>query len=442
MKRKYDPLLHAFFDHTGIARHLEKRARQGWMLDYIRTNTFFRYRRCDPKDLRFAVTYFPTASEFSAPEDDQKEFYDLCAAAGWQFVAQTFQMQIFCNEDPNAVPLETDPKVQLENIHASLWRNYMGGKFAVLAMSLIMLFNIGVKFENRLFATMRSMLYLLLTLLFLLLLLHQGLEVAAYYLWRKKALRAAEEQGLFLPVPGGRVREVFFTILYILIAVALLAHMPRKTGLLFLFGIAAFLLIVQLAFSLRDALKKRGVKTGWNYFFTILLIFALTCGRTAVEMLVRNSDWLEEDTPVSIGMLPITVEALGQSDNENYDPFYGEEGSPFASTVNGGQLPKEGKTENPRFFYYVHRSPQEWILNHSKKWQVFTMGFEFLSLRPTNDQRIDPAPFGAREAWMRIERGDPEYLLCYEGCVIQLGFGWEPTEEQLILAAETLLREG
>ena len=83
MKRKYDPLLHAFFDHTGIARHLEKRARQGWMLDYIRTNTFFRYRRCEPKDLRFAVTYFPTASEFSAPEDDQKEFYDLCAAAGY-----------------------------------------------------------------------------------------------------------------------------------------------------------------------------------------------------------------------------------------------------------------------------------------------------------------------------------------------------------------------
>ena len=218
--------------------------------------------------------------------------------------------------------------------------------------------------------------------------------------------------------------------------------MPRKTGLLFLFGIAAFLLIVQLAFSLRDALKKRGVRTGWNYFFTILLIFALTCGRTAVEMLVRSSDWMEEDITVSTEMLPITVEALGQSDNENYFPFYEEEGSPFASTVNGGQLPKEGKTENPRFFYYVHRSPQEWILNHSKKWQVFTMGFEFLSLRPTNDQRIDPAPFGAREAWMRSERGDPEYLLCYEGCVIQLGFGWEPTEEQLILAAETLLREG
>lgn len=439
MKTKHDIILHAFFDHTGIARHLEKRARQGWMLDHINTNSSFRYRRCEPKDLRFAVTYFPTASDYAPePDEDQQEFYDICAAAGWTFVAQTFQMQIFCNEDPNAVPLETDPSVQLENIHNSLWRNYMGGKFALLAISLIMLFNIGVKFENRLFATMRSTLMLLIVALFLVLMIHQGVEVAAYYLWRKKALRCAEEQGLFLPVPGGRVREMFFAALYSPIVIAMLCQMSLPMAVLFLFGVVTFLLILQIAFRLRDALKKKGVKTEWNYFLTIALIFALTIGRSFATEWARGSDWLKEDTSATVE-LPLTVELLGRSKDAYYNPFYEEEHSPFASTVNGGQIPREdAPATETRFFFYIHRSPHAWILRDSQKWQVFCMGYEFLALRPTDDERIDPAPFGALGAWARIEDGYREYLLHYEDCVIQLSFGWPPTEEQLHTAIETL----
>lgn len=437
--KKYDIILHAFFDHTGIARHFEKRARQGWMLEHIHTNSSYRYRRCEPKDLRFAVTYFPTASDFApTPGEDQQAFYDICEAAGWKFVAQTFQMQIFCNEDPNAVPLETDPAIQLENIHDSLWRNYMGGKFAILAMILFALFNLGTKFENRLFATMRSSLTLLITLLFLVLSVHQLLEVAAYYRWRKKALRAAEEENRFLPVPGGRVRETFFLSVYGLIVAAMLWHMPPRMAVLFLFGVASFLLIVQLAFRLRDVLKKKGVKTGWNYFLTIALIFSLTVGRTLVTNWAQQSNWLKEDIAATVE-LPLTVELLEQSRDAYYDPFYEEEHSPFASTVNGGQIPRaDAPAEETRFFYYIHRSPYDWILRHSQKWHVFCMGYEFLSFHPTNDERIDPAPFGALEAWTRIENGHPEYLLHYEDCVLQLGFGWTPTEAQLLTAIETL----
>lgn len=440
MRRKYEIPLHAFFDHTGISRHLEKRAKQGWMLEHIRTNSFFRYRRCEPQNLRFAVTYFPTASDFAAPDEDQQAFYDLCAAAGWKFVAQTFQMQIFCNEDPDAVPLETDPAVQLENIHNALWRNYMGGKFALLAVVLMMLFNIGSKLEASVFSTMRSSLTLLTSALILLLVPHQALEVAAYYRWRKKALRAAEEENRFLPVPGGRVRETIFLTLYALLIAAIIVEIPPSAGLIFFFGVASFLLILQLVFFLRDFLKKKGISVTWNYFFSILLIVALTCGRTAVTFYLNEHTRPQQDIGVSADTLPLTAELLGQQE-ESTSAYYEEVGSPLASTVNAGQLFRSGSQAAPRvFFYFLHRSPSEWILSHSARWQIRYLGYEFLADLPTADQRIDPAPFGAKEAWIRIHNGNHEYLLRYDECVIQLSFYWEPSAHQVQTAAQTLLQ--
>ena len=53
-KRRMERL--SFYDHTGIAAHLEKMAAKGWMLDKIGAY-LWRYRRTEPKQLAFAVSY-------------------------------------------------------------------------------------------------------------------------------------------------------------------------------------------------------------------------------------------------------------------------------------------------------------------------------------------------------------------------------------------------
>ena len=42
MKYRYEYPLYAFYDHTGMARHLEKMAQKGWMLEKIHTNSLWR----------------------------------------------------------------------------------------------------------------------------------------------------------------------------------------------------------------------------------------------------------------------------------------------------------------------------------------------------------------------------------------------------------------
>ena len=77
----------AFYDDQGIARHLERMARKGWLIERI-NNYFWTYRKIEPQRLRFAVTYFPEASDFNpGPTENQQTFQEYCESAGWRFAA-------------------------------------------------------------------------------------------------------------------------------------------------------------------------------------------------------------------------------------------------------------------------------------------------------------------------------------------------------------------
>lgn len=85
-------------------RHLEELARQGWQLEHT-GSVFWTYRRCEPAELHYAVVYFPKASQFDPePPPEQRDFWALCKATGWELVSNRYQMQVFCNpaEEPNA----------------------------------------------------------------------------------------------------------------------------------------------------------------------------------------------------------------------------------------------------------------------------------------------------------------------------------------------------
>ena len=134
-KRRIEPL--SFFDHTGISGHLERMAAKGWMIEKI-INTGWVYRRIEPKNIHFAVSYFPKASEFDPePSEEQKMFHDFCAHTGWQLACTSAQLQIFYNERENPIPIETDPELELQAIHASAKKGFIPQYIALLAIALL-----------------------------------------------------------------------------------------------------------------------------------------------------------------------------------------------------------------------------------------------------------------------------------------------------------------
>ena len=126
----------SFYDRSGIVRRLEAMAAQGWMLEDI-TPVVWKYRRCPPRRLRFAVTYYPQATIYDpAPSQEQEFFYELCAHDGWELAASSGEMQIFCNDYPAPTPIETDPGLEVETIHKLAWRRLLLPWGLVLVMAL------------------------------------------------------------------------------------------------------------------------------------------------------------------------------------------------------------------------------------------------------------------------------------------------------------------
>ena len=135
-KREWMPL-YSFLDRKRVTDHLADMAARGWMLDRLGTWSWH-YRRTEPKQLRFAVTFFAGAGRFSpAPAAGLDTFQDYCAQAGWHRAASSDQVQVFYSEDPAAVPIDTDPAAELENIRRSIGKPMIRNYLALLLLCLL-----------------------------------------------------------------------------------------------------------------------------------------------------------------------------------------------------------------------------------------------------------------------------------------------------------------
>jgi len=205
---KYRFELFSFYDHTGIQTHLERMAQKGWML--VQPGTYlWKYRRIEPQQLHFAVTYFPNASGFDpGPTEGQQILQDYCEAAGWQYVARWVQMQIFCNASEDPIPLETDALTQVDTIHAAMKRSSLPG---MVLMTLLAIFQLAMQwwnFSNDPIDFLATPSFLYMVPAWILILFLSLFELVFYFRWHKKAREAAETTGEFLPIRTCRTLSI------------------------------------------------------------------------------------------------------------------------------------------------------------------------------------------------------------------------------------------
>ncbi len=107
----------SLYDHTNIEKHLEKMALKGWIIEDI-GSYFWKYKKAEPQKLRFSVVYYPKKiDEGIIVSEDRQHFIDMCTSGGWEYVINEGQMHIFCTKDETTLPIDTDPEIQIECIH-------------------------------------------------------------------------------------------------------------------------------------------------------------------------------------------------------------------------------------------------------------------------------------------------------------------------------------
>jgi hypothetical protein len=90
------------------------------MADYVGV-FFIKYKKCEPKHRKVQIVYDPDNVEYQTEKSEYSQGLEYYIEdAGWMKACDYFKQKIYYNDDPDAVPIETDDRVKLETIKESM----------------------------------------------------------------------------------------------------------------------------------------------------------------------------------------------------------------------------------------------------------------------------------------------------------------------------------
>ena len=461
LKRRLETF--SFYDHTGIEKHLENMAEKGWLLSEINRFTWV-YRRIEPKKLHFAVTYYPKASEFDPePQEGQMIYQDYSAHTGWKFICSSAQMQIFCNEEENPIPLETDPSVEVQTIHKAAKKAFLLSYYILLAIAVLDT----ALFVSRLLGDpiglLSSTTQLSTGFCWALLFLLCVVELGGYYRWRRKAIKAAEN-GEFLDTRSHTLFQKIILaaaiIALIYVFINLISVGNRMMLTIYTLMLAYMITLIVVVNAVKKFMKRKKASRTANLTVTLVVDFVLafammaaitfgTLKASQAGLFNPGAETYEHNGSTWIiyqDELPLSVEDLQDIKFDGYIRENRHSESIFLGQKVVWQHPRRD-TDTPvnvpdlKYTLTIIKVPalydmcKERILNRRSD-TVVEAGIIFAD----HYEEIDAAPWLAEEAYqLHWNEGVlNKYLLCYKDRIIEIDFEWEPTEEQMKIVAEKL----
>lgn len=366
---KYEMHFYSMYDYTGIRKHLEKMAAKGWMLE--KTGTFaWKYRRIEPKKLHFAINYFPKASEFApGPTEEQQTMFDYCEQAGWKLVSTVAQMQIFCNEQENPVPLETDAVTQVEIIAKAMKSSFLPAQIFLGILGLVQMGMFLVRYFEHPISVLTEGMNLFTGLCWIGVIALTGMEFINYFTWLRKARIAAEEEGRFVETRSfPRVQIAVLVIVFGGLMFTGLASANVAGITTTIFTVVYVTVLFAGVNLMKRFLKSRKVSTGVNRTITIVTSFVLSfammfLGVRFVMNTIRNVMGKQSgaETYEYRGMtweiyhdeLPLTLEDFVDVDYDEYSYQLEVNDTFLAAEYEATQRPKMDALEYPDLEYRI-----------------------------------------------------------------------------------------
>lgn len=197
------------YDHSGLCKFLEEKARQGWM--YVGDALLgMRFLPIEPRERKFQIVYLPQDELLQVNLERLK---DYCAMDGWVFIKENSGRCIFFNDRPDPVSIETDPMVQVTSINKNM--EVQMKRYTTLAICNIVLAITRIS-DILLYGKISSV--LLLIGAFMTAAMH-GIIVMNYRRWYADAHAAAEKYNAFTST--SRLNPTVY-LFYLLLALAIL----------------------------------------------------------------------------------------------------------------------------------------------------------------------------------------------------------------------------
>lgn len=449
----------SFFDKETIERKLEDMASRGWMISKA-DNLFWTYTKIPPQKLHFAVTYFPGASEFDPrPSEKQLEKEELCAQDGWKLVIRWGAMQIFCTDREDAVPIETDPVPQVENIHRTMRKNILASQLTTVVLVLWSLYLQLSQLWRDPVEYLSDGTHLFSVLSWLLLLLMVILDLALYFRWERRARKAAE-YGISLSLRS--CKWLSWTTLALVTVFLVLSNSGSSQRLLLMTCIAIVMVApILLGQWMMKKLKEKGVSKTFNRVASSICVGILAIIGTVVVLAAAIRGWLpindrnsqpvgqyewngitrdiyDDPLPLEVEDL-VDVEAMWSKEAQVQESpllFYGDyrQDLLFGQEAKGYALAYEMINVNQPILY-------DFLKNHLINEHQDEIYDDLIFI--DHFEPVDPTLWSAGEVY-QLHWSDSildTYLVCWEKRIVEIRFYWQPTQEQIRMAAERLSSE-
>ena len=425
---KYMLIDSSLYDYAFLEEKLTRLSAEGWHLEKVGV-LGWKFRRGEPKAVRYAVTFAPSASAFnSRPTEAEEDLAELCAQAGWVRVANQAQRHIYRNEDPNATPLETDEAERLKNIRRTMNKHFFPTELLMIAiflMQFFMHFHTLTLWPSR---TLSSPLMLCTLGMSLFVAVIHGMMAVNGILWLRRA-RIAVEGGE--TIPEDRFYRWFRWVIWVFL-IGYLLCLFWSVGLSFLAWVigtsAAVLLVTAGGITL---CKKLNAPRWVNMVVPAGLCF-LTLALLVPLLIFSVDRSMNQELPPAED-LPVTLTQLtGETGTERYIL---EESSSILSSY--GRYGDAGEASlrytivdvKCPLIYDMLLNEQEDEFKIAAHYSVESDVADHAALFGADYVRHAPGPLGDR------------WFICWDSRIVNLKASWELTETQIAMLAEALKPE-
>ena len=413
------------YDYAYLEEKLTRLAAEGWHLEKVGT-MLWKFRRGEPRAVRYAVTYAPSASAFnSRPTEEEEDLTDLCAQAGWVRVANQAQRHVYRNDDPNATPLETDEGERLKNIRRTMFQHFFPQELLMIFLFLLQFFMHCNTMTRSPARTLSSVTMVSAPAMSLFVAAVHGILTINGLLWLSRARRAVD---IGEPVPENRFYRRLQPILWTVL-LGYLVCLLLTAGLAFfgwvIFTSAAMLLVVTATIEL----CKRLNAPRWVNIAAPMILGCITISVLA-PMLIFST---ETEGPPPATDLPVTLTQLtGETGTER---LVMEEDSTFLCSY--GRYWDTG-ADDVRITYTIVdvKCPLFYDMLQGEQELQFMQSSMYSYLPIEGELRDQFEAEYVRHS--RNNTGD-RWLICWDSRIVSLRASWELTEEQLQTIRDSLM---
>ena len=446
--------------YQNTERKLEKLVARGLFLKDC-GSYFWTFQKGEPKRLKYTVTCFPEGSVFNPyVTDNQQTYLDLAKAAGWSFVAQLNQLQIFSSEMENPIPFETDEQEKYNNIKKCMNRNFLPSMIVLIllfALNLVLQLN-SLKSDPIDFLSSSNQ--LVSVFMMMMVMLYELYSVIDYFIWCKRAEKTIACGGKCSDLKGTAQKIVDFIFMSIIIFgsigyllfclnfeiswFGLMMCIIQMPILLFIFWSSIQYLKKKRASALINKLISFTVLILANFgYLAMMMLLILKFGfTTSVDSEYRTVSWQINATSsheykLYNDAIPLTCEDLYGTIAYDYYSYEKEiDNTIFLAKSSYRQESLPAKDAPPEIAYEILEPKFKFVYHLAKKQLLEIPTWrEYMSFKA-----LENNIFGTAEAYQKYYDNEPtgDYILFFEDKIMTLAMEVPVTTEQVYTIKEKL----